>query len=92
MWTRCRAPRSVIPPWRGVVRARGRRVLVDCDTPRSPVTVDTADGAARDALVADTPGRHRGYPEQPEANAVVVLETAGTFPELLVNRLCQTRM
>lgn len=57
--------------------------------PRLPVTVDTADGAARGALVADTRGIHRGYPELPGANAVVVLETDGTFPELLVERLCR---
>ncbi|WP_369206454.1 nucleoside hydrolase [Streptomyces sp. PU-14G] len=59
--------------------------------PRLPVTVDTADGAARGALVADTRGIHRGYPAQPGANAAVVLETDGTFPELLVDRLCQIR-
>ncbi|CAM3910364.1 nucleoside hydrolase [Streptomyces albus] len=59
--------------------------------PRLHVTVDTADGAARGALVADTRGIHRGYPEQPGANAAVVLETDGTFPALLVERLCETR-
>ncbi|NSC25301.1 nucleoside hydrolase [Streptomyces albus subsp. chlorinus] len=59
--------------------------------PRLAVTVDTADGAARGALVADTRGIHRGYPELPGANATVVLETDGTFPELLVERLCQAR-
>lgn len=57
--------------------------------PRLSVTVDTADGAARGSLVADTRGRHRGYPEQPDANARVVLETDGSFPQLLVTRLCQ---
>lgn len=57
--------------------------------PRLPVTVDTADGAARGALVADTRGIHRGYPALPGANAAVVLETDGTFPELLVDRLCR---
>ncbi|MFG3552544.1 nucleoside hydrolase [Streptomyces sp. NPDC047725] len=59
--------------------------------PRLHVTVDTADGAARGALVADTRGIHRGYPPQPGANANVVLETDGTFPDLLVDRLCQAR-
>ncbi|MDJ1132145.1 nucleoside hydrolase [Streptomyces iconiensis] len=58
--------------------------------PRLSVTVDTADGAARGAVVADTRGLHRGYPAQPEANAAVVLETDGTFPELLIERLCRT--
>ncbi|MEU6477441.1 nucleoside hydrolase [Streptomyces sp. NPDC047017] len=59
--------------------------------PRLHVTVDTADGAARGALVADTRGLYRGYPEQPGAHAAVVLETDGTFPDLLVDRLCQVR-
>ncbi|MEW2292839.1 nucleoside hydrolase [Streptomyces sp. NPDC006743] len=59
--------------------------------PRVHVTVDTADGAARGALVADTRGLYRGYPEQPGAGAVVVLETDSTFPGLLVERLCQVR-
>ncbi|MGW8379014.1 nucleoside hydrolase [Streptomyces sp. ODS28] len=58
--------------------------------PRVPVTVDTADGAARGAVVADTRGIHQGYPPLPGANARVVLETDGTFPELLVERLCGT--
>ncbi|MFC8709381.1 nucleoside hydrolase [Streptomyces sp. NPDC057197] len=58
--------------------------------PRLHVTVDTADGAARGALVADTRGIHLGYPEQPGARAAVVLKTDGTFPDLLVDRLCQT--
>ncbi|WP_019544330.1 nucleoside hydrolase [Streptomyces sulphureus] len=58
--------------------------------PRLAVTVDTADGAARGAIVADTRGMHRGYPEQPDAHTAVVLETDGTFPELLVERLCRT--
>lgn len=57
--------------------------------PRVHVTVDTADGPARGALVADTRGVHRGYPEQPDANAEIVLGTDGTFPENLVDRLCQ---
>ncbi|GEB47703.1 nucleoside hydrolase [Streptomyces cacaoi] len=58
--------------------------------PRLPVTVDTADGAARGALVADTRGIHRGYPELPGAGATVVLETDGTFGELLVERLTRS--
>ncbi|NLU68261.1 nucleoside hydrolase [Streptomyces sp. HNM0574] len=55
--------------------------------PRLPVTVDTAHGAARGALVADTRGLHRGYPETDGAGATVVLETDGTFGDLLVERL-----
>lgn len=56
--------------------------------PRLPVTVDTGDSAARGALVADTRGMHRDYPEQPGANAVVVLDTDGTFADMLIARLC----
>lgn len=63
---------------------------VPTSMPRLCVTVDTADGAARGALVADTRGIHRGYPTQPDANAAVVLETDYTFPELLIEWLCQT--
>lgn len=63
--------------------------VVPASAPRLPVTVDTADGAARGALVADTRGIHLGYPHLPDANATVALETDGTFPELLVERLCQ---
>lgn len=65
--------------------------LIPTTAPRLPVTVDTAEGAARGALVADTRGMHIGYPEQAGANASVVLETDGSFPDLLVERLCQTR-
>ncbi|MGW5121336.1 nucleoside hydrolase [Streptomyces noursei] len=64
--------------------------VVPKGAPRLAVTVDTADGAARGALVADTRGIHLGYPQQPDANATVVLETDGTFPELLVDRLSRT--
>ncbi|NEA49083.1 nucleoside hydrolase [Streptomyces sp. SID10815] len=59
--------------------------------PRLHVTVDTADGAARGALVADTRGLYLGYPERPGARTSVVLETDGAFPDLLVDRLCQLR-
>ncbi|WP_245654425.1 hypothetical protein [Streptomyces violens] len=38
--------------------------------------------------MADARGCYLGYPEHPEVNARVVLETAGTFPELLVDRIC----
>lgn len=64
--------------------------VIPTAAPRLSVTVDTADGAARGAIVADTRGMHRGYPAQPDANAAVVLGTDGTFPELLVERLCRT--
>ncbi|MEU7483949.1 nucleoside hydrolase [Streptomyces sp. NPDC042319] len=55
--------------------------------PRVHVAVDTGDSVGRGALVADTRGCYLGYPERAEANARVVLETAGTFPELLVDRI-----
>ncbi|KUL38479.1 nucleoside hydrolase [Streptomyces sp. NRRL F-4489] len=63
--------------------------VVPVSAPRLSVTVDTAEGAARGALVADTRGMYLGYPAQPGANATVVLETDRTFPELLVDRLCR---
>ncbi|MET9295289.1 nucleoside hydrolase [Streptomyces sp. NPDC003077] len=57
--------------------------------PELHVTVETGDGPARGALIADTRGIHLGYPPHPDANARVVLETDGTFPARLVERLCR---
>lgn len=55
--------------------------------PELHVAVDTGDGAARGALVADTRGIHLDYPRRDDANARVVLKTDGTFPARLVERL-----
>ncbi|MFF0742896.1 nucleoside hydrolase [Streptomyces sp. NPDC004111] len=55
--------------------------------PRLHVGVETGEGPARGALVADTRGMYLGYPERADANARVVLETDGTFPALLVDRI-----
>ncbi|MEE1735291.1 nucleoside hydrolase [Streptomyces sp. BE147] len=55
--------------------------------PRLHVGVETGDGPARGALVADTRGMYLSYPERADANARVVLETDGRFPERLVERI-----
>ncbi|GAB3297040.1 nucleoside hydrolase [Parasphingorhabdus pacifica] len=50
--------------------------------------VDTGDGPGRGATIADVRGQYRNFPAQEGANVRVVMETDGTFPELLVDRLC----
>ncbi|GAA3487486.1 nucleoside hydrolase [Streptomyces cremeus] len=55
--------------------------------PRLHVDVETGDGPARGALVADTRALYLSYPERADANARVVLETDGRFPGRLVERL-----
>ena len=52
------------------------------------VDVDTGDGPARGMTVAHTRGQYRGFPAQDAASVRVVLQTDGTFPDALVDRLC----
>ncbi|GAA2784807.1 nucleoside hydrolase [Saccharopolyspora taberi] len=54
------------------------------------VDVDTGDGPGRGMTVADTRGQYLGFPAQDAARVRVVLRTAGTFADLLVERLCGT--
>ncbi|WP_327657821.1 nucleoside hydrolase [Streptomyces sp. NBC_00483] len=61
--------------------------LTPVQAPVLHVTVDTTQGPARGELVADARGMYRDYPRTPEANARVLLETDGTFPERLVERI-----
>lgn len=53
------------------------------------VDVDTGDGPARGATIADTRGRYRNYPPQPTAHTRIVLRTAD-FTSLLIDRLCHS--
>jgi purine nucleosidase len=55
--------------------------------PTVAVDVDTGDGPARGSTIADTRGRHRGFPDQDGAGVRVALQTDGTFPNRLVERL-----
>ncbi|WP_116040383.1 nucleoside hydrolase [Amycolatopsis palatopharyngis] len=55
--------------------------------PKVTVDVDTGDGPARGSTIADTRGRHRGFPDQDGARVRVVLQTDGTFADRLVERL-----
>ncbi|MES1170078.1 MAG: nucleoside hydrolase, partial [Leifsonia sp.] len=48
------------------------------------VVVDCTDGPGRGATICDTRGRWRGFPDQPDGNCRVALETSGTFPDLMV--------
>ncbi len=52
------------------------------------VVVETGEGPARGATIADTRGQYRGYPAQEGAHVRVVLRTAGGFADRLVDRLC----
>lgn len=56
--------------------------------PAVTVDVDTGDGPARGATIADTRGRYQDFPLPEGAHVRVVLGTEGTFPERLVARLC----
>lgn len=55
--------------------------------PTVAVDVDTGDGPARGATIADTRGRYRNYPPQPSAHTRIALRTAD-FTSLLIDRLC----
>ncbi|WP_199849569.1 nucleoside hydrolase [Blastococcus sp. Marseille-P5729] len=55
------------------------------------VEIDCTDGPSRGATICDTRGRYRGFPRQDDARCRVVLETAGTFPDRLVERLTRRR-
>ncbi|QRX90759.1 hypothetical protein [Streptomyces noursei] len=52
-------------------------------TARVPLPTDCDTG------LVDARGPHLGCPERPDAQARVVLETAGTFPERFVARPCR---
>ncbi len=51
------------------------------------VTVNTSPGPARGATICDMRGIYKGEVRQPDANCNVVLETAGDFPERVLQRL-----
>lgn len=59
--------------------------------PTVRVNVETGDGPGRGATIADVRGQYQGYPPQDGAHVRVVLETAGTFPQRLADRLCMSR-
>lgn len=56
--------------------------------PRIAVDVDTGDGPAHAATIADTRGQYRGFPPGEDARVRVVLDTDRTFGERLISRLC----
>lgn len=56
--------------------------------PRLAVDVDTGDGPARGATIADTRGSYRDSPDRENTRASVVLGTGRSFPRQLVERLC----
>lgn len=55
------------------------------------VEVDCTDGPSRGATICDTRDRYRGFPRQDDGNCRVVLETTGSFPDQLVDRLINGR-
>lgn len=54
------------------------------------VTVDTSPGPARGATICDLRGQYKGKAKQRGATCTVVLETAGGFPETVVQRLLRS--
>jgi inosine-uridine nucleoside N-ribohydrolase len=61
--------------------------VVPLVAPLLRVEVDCTDGPGRGTTICDTRGRYRGYPDQPDGNARVVLRTDGTFSDALVAAL-----
>lgn len=58
--------------------------VVPLIAPLIGVVVDCTDGPGRGATICDTRARYRGYPDDPNGDARVVLKTDGTFPEKLL--------
>ena len=65
--------------------------VTPASAPTINVQVDCSSGPSRGATICDTRGRYKNFPEQPGAHCRVVLETDGTFPDLLVQRLLDVR-
>ncbi len=63
--------------------------VVPRSAPVIDVVVDTTDGPGRGATICDTRGRYRDFTGDTGGNCRVVLETDGTFPDMLVARLSQ---
>nr|WP_179534434.1 nucleoside hydrolase [Actinopolyspora biskrensis] len=56
--------------------------------PGLAVDVDTGDGPARGATIADTRGSYSDFPNREDTSARVVLRTERSFPQQLTERLC----
>ncbi|MCU1579104.1 MAG: hypothetical protein JWP19_1308 [Rhodoglobus sp.] len=61
--------------------------VVPLSAPVIDVVVDCTDGPGRGATICDTRGRYRNFTGTSGGNCRVVLETDGTFPDVLVRRL-----
>ncbi len=61
--------------------------VVPLVAPVVPVEVDVTDGPSRGRTICDTRTKYRGFTGIEGGNCRVVLETDGTFPDMLVARL-----
>ena len=62
--------------------------VVPTSFPLVDVEVDCTDGPGRGATICDTRGRYREFVGTPEGRCRVALRTDGTFPDVMVARLC----